>query len=52
MEDQIEQILKDKILSAVESPLPELTRRDAELPKISNKAIAVLPAWEWILRES
>jgi len=51
MEDQIEQILKDKILSAVESPLPELTRRDAELPKISNKA-AVLPAWEWILRES
>ena len=39
MEDQIEQILKDKILSAVESPLPELTRRDAELPKISNKAI-------------
>lgn len=42
MEDQIEQILKDKILSAVESPLPELTRRDAGLPKISNKAIAVI----------
>ena len=41
MEDQIEQILKEKILSAVESPLPELTRRNMELPRISNKAIAV-----------
>ena len=36
MEDQIDQILKEKILSAVESPLPELTRRDVELPRISN----------------
>ena len=42
MEDQVEQILKEKILSAVESPLPELTRRDVELPRISNKAIAVI----------
>jgi hypothetical protein len=42
MEDQVEQILKEKILSAVESPLPELTRRDAGLPRISNKAIAVI----------
>ena len=42
MEDQVEQILKEKILSAVESPLPELTRRDVALPRISNKAIAVI----------
>ena len=42
MEDQLDQILKEKILSAVESPLPELTRRAAELPAISNKALAVI----------
>jgi predicted AAA+ superfamily ATPase len=42
MEDQLDQILKEKILSAVESPLPELTRRAVELPAISNKALAVI----------
>jgi predicted AAA+ superfamily ATPase len=42
MEDQLDQILKEKILSAAESPLPELTRRAVELPAISNKALAVI----------
>ena len=42
MEDQTDRILKEKILSAVESPLPELTRRAVELPAISNKALAVI----------
>ena len=42
MEDQLEQILKEKILSAVGLPVSGLTRRDAGLPVISNKAIAVI----------
>ena len=42
MEDQTDRILKEKILSAVESPLPELTRRAVELPASSNKALAVI----------
>lgn len=42
MGDQTDRILKEKILSAVESPLPELTRRAVELPAISNKALAVI----------
>ena len=42
MEDQLDQILKEKILSAVESPLPELTRRAVDLPASSNKALAVI----------
>jgi predicted AAA+ superfamily ATPase len=42
MEDQISQVIRDKILAAVE-PLPvAMTRRDAVLPKIKNKAIAVI----------
>jgi len=42
MEDQLEQILKEKILSAVELPVPRLTRRDKDLPCITNKAFAVI----------
>ena len=42
MEDQLEQVLKEKILSAVGLPVSGLTRRDAGLPVISNKAIAVI----------
>lgn len=42
MEDQFEQILKEKILSAVESPVTGLTRRDVTLPVMPNKAFAVI----------
>ena len=42
MEGQIEPIIREKIASAVESPPPTLTRRDATLPPISGKAIAVI----------
>jgi predicted AAA+ superfamily ATPase len=42
MEDQIEQILKEKILSAAELAVPVLTRRDIGLPDIKGKAFAVI----------
>ena len=42
MEAQLEQILKEKILAAVELPGSGLTRRDAGLPNVSNKAMAVI----------
>ena len=42
MEDQLEQILKEKLLAAVELPVSGLTRRDAGLPNVSNKAMAVI----------
>lgn len=32
MEEQLEQILKEKILSAVELPFPRLTRRGKDVP--------------------
>lgn len=39
---QIEQILRDKIAAAVETPPPPLTRRDAVFPSIQGKALAVI----------
>lgn len=42
MEDQLKQIIQEKILSSTETPLPELTQRDAELPPIQGKAITVI----------
>ena len=42
MEDQLEQILKEKLLSAVELPVAPLTRRDIALPDIAGKAFAVI----------
>ncbi len=42
MEGQIEQVIRDKLLSAVESAPPGLTRRDAVLPAIPGRAVAVI----------
>jgi hypothetical protein len=42
MKDQLEQIIRDKILAAIEAPLPSLTRREAALPVIKGKAMAVI----------
>jgi uncharacterized protein len=42
MEGQIEQIIREKISTSLENPPPVLTRRDATLPPISGKAIAVI----------
>lgn len=42
MEGQREQVLREKILLAVETPPPALTRRDATLPPIPGKAFAVI----------
>ena len=42
MEDQLGQILKEKLLSAVEMPVGALTRRDIALPKVAGKAFAVI----------
>ena len=42
MSGQIEQIVREKIAAAVDAPPPRLTRRDAELPTIPGKALAVI----------
>jgi len=42
MEVQIQQIVRDKILSAVEAAPPDLTRRDVLLPSIKAKAFSVI----------
>jgi predicted AAA+ superfamily ATPase len=42
MEDQIEQIIREKILSGAEMPVPVLTRRDIDLPNMEGKAFAVI----------
>lgn len=42
MEGQFEQLIRAKIAAAVETPPPALTRRDASLPSITGKAIAVI----------
>lgn len=42
MEGQIEQIVREKIATAVETPPPALTRRDAVLPPITGKALALI----------
>lgn len=42
MEVQYEEVLREKILLSTETPLPQLTRREAIVPKIENKAISVI----------
>ncbi|MDA0813501.1 MAG: ATP-binding protein, partial [Verrucomicrobia bacterium] len=42
MADQLTQIIQEKILAALEVPLPALTRRDARVPEIAGKAFAVI----------
>jgi len=42
MEVQLSQIIQDKILASTDAPLPVLTRRDAILPAIKGKAMAVI----------
>lgn len=39
---QLSNVIRDKILTAIEAPLPELTRRDVELPSLQGKAIAII----------
>ena len=39
---QFEQGIRENIAAAVETPLPELTRRDVDLPPIKGKALAVI----------
>ena len=38
----MESVIKDKILMAVETPPPELTRRDLEVPELAGKAFVVI----------
>jgi len=42
MEDQLQQVIREKILLAAESPVPKLTRRDVAFPLIAGKAAAVI----------
>ena len=42
MEDQLSQIIRDKVIVSIGAPLPSLTRRDAALPAIKGKAMAVI----------
>lgn len=42
MEVQYEGVLREKILLSTESPLPQLTKRDAIVPKIADKAVSVI----------
>ena len=42
MEVQFEQVIREKLAAAVETPPPALTRRDAALPPIAGKAMAVI----------
>lgn len=42
MEDQFEQIIREKILSAIDASQPSLTRRDTVIPDIKGKAMAVI----------
>lgn len=42
MENQYRQIVRQKIVDALATPIPVLTRRDVWLPSVPNKAIAVI----------
>lgn len=42
MQGQIEQVIREKIATSVQTPPPVLTRRDALLPPIKGKAMAVI----------
>ena len=36
------EVIRDKILMALENPPPELTRRDQIVPKVAGKAFVVI----------
>lgn len=42
MNGQLGEVVREKILSAVETPPPALTRRDVRLPSVRDKAFAVI----------
>ncbi len=42
MEGLMQPIIREKILSGFEAPLPTLTLRDARVPNISGKAMVVI----------
>lgn len=42
MKDQLSQIIEEKILGFMESPMPVLTHRDVTLPPLSGKAFTVI----------
>lgn len=42
MEGQLHNLVQQKILDSIASPIPVLTRRDIHVPQISGKAIAVI----------
>ena len=42
MESQVSRVIQDKILTAIETPPPVLTRRDIHLPSIRDKAFAIV----------
>ena len=42
MKDLIQPVVQEKILTAVEAGLPELTRREARVPAIAGKAMVVI----------
>ena len=42
MNDQLQQIIRDKLLEAVQTAAPEFTRRLVALPKLTNKAVCVI----------
>lgn len=42
MEDLIQQVVREKILSHLDAPIPKLTRRDVRVPDIADKAKAVI----------
>jgi hypothetical protein len=39
MSDQIQEVIRDKLLEAVRTPVSEFTRREAVLPSLKNKAM-------------
>lgn len=42
MESQFRDVVRQKIADSLAAPLPVLTRRDVRLPKLPNKAVAVI----------
>ena len=42
MDVQIEEIVRDKILTGIELPLPDFTRREVSLPAIQGKAMVII----------
>jgi predicted AAA+ superfamily ATPase len=42
MESQFREVIRQKIADSLAAPLPVLTQRDVRLPRIPNKAVAVI----------